>query len=266
MKQDKYIQALMNLGLTYLQAVVYLTLVKLGKAEAKTLSVAANVARADVYRVMASLEEIGLAEKIIANPTAYQATSLQEGYEILLKNKQEELSQLSEQTKQTFSDMPESDVKFWDPKQQFILISSEKLSGERIKIENENSTSSVDISGDWRSLRSREYIHLPIHKKVLHKGVKIRLITEKHDGEAFEKLYPSLFRYKQLFEIRYVDAPIPIRVAIYDRNRLTMSTRSPTDAQVTPTIWSNNPQFVNVIVAFFDQLWKSAQQTNSVEK
>src|ERR1039458_8159881 len=87
---DLHIQMLMNLGLTLLQAKVYLTLAELGKAEVKRISNASNVARPDVYRVISTLEQIGLAEKIITVPTMYKATPIKEGYYILLQNRSEE--------------------------------------------------------------------------------------------------------------------------------------------------------------------------------
>ena len=145
-----------------------------------------------------------------------------------------------------------------DEEQEFILVSSEKLSREKIKTEDNNTRYSLDIAGDWKSMRAMEFFHLTIHEKALKRGVKIRMITEKHEGEGFEK-YPSLNK-NPLFEIRRVPPPIPIRVAIYDKKRLNMSMRAPTDVQVTPTIWSSNPQFVRVITAFFDQLWENAER------
>ncbi len=261
MKQDKYSQALMELGLTYLQAEVYLALVKFGKADAKTLASAANVARGDVYRVMEKLEELGLAEKIIFTPTTFQATPLKEGCDLLLQNKEQEYTALKEEIKETVSNLPEIEEDNWTDDQQFTIISSERLFQEKIKAESAHSTRSIDIVGDWKNLSTIEFNQISIHEKDLERGVKIRLITEKHEGTTFEKLYPSLFKYNRLFEIRYVTPPIPIRVAVYDQKRLILSTRTPTDSQVTPILWSNNPQLVNVITAFFDQVWQSAEYT-----
>jgi DNA polymerase III alpha subunit len=56
----------MDLGLTLLQAKIYLALSKTGKATIKTISKASNSARQDIYRIMPTLQKLGLAEKIIA--------------------------------------------------------------------------------------------------------------------------------------------------------------------------------------------------------
>jgi len=91
MIQDEHIQALMGFGLTLLQAKIYLNLVKLEKADVKTLSKASNVARQDIYRIMLTLQKLGLTEKIIAKPTMYKATPIKEGLSILLQNKKRKL-------------------------------------------------------------------------------------------------------------------------------------------------------------------------------
>ncbi len=77
----------MDLGLTLLQAKIYLSLSEFEKAEIRKMSKASNVARTDIYRLMPELEKLGLAEKIIASPTSYRATPLNEGFSILLENK-----------------------------------------------------------------------------------------------------------------------------------------------------------------------------------
>jgi sugar-specific transcriptional regulator TrmB len=51
-KDSEYIQTLMSLGLTFLQAKVYLSLVALGKSDAKTISKASDIVREEIYRIM----------------------------------------------------------------------------------------------------------------------------------------------------------------------------------------------------------------------
>ncbi len=91
MKKGYYIEALMHLGLTFLQATVYVTLLKFGKTEAKAISDSSGVARADVYRVMSTLEHLGLVEKIISTPSTYKATPIKEGCVLLLQNRRQRI-------------------------------------------------------------------------------------------------------------------------------------------------------------------------------
>lgn len=107
---EECIQALMKLGLTLLQATIYLALAKLGKAGVKKISKASNVARPDVYRVIPALGKIGLVEKIVATPTMYKAVPLKEGISILLQQKTDENIELQKKTKALLSNFQENNV------------------------------------------------------------------------------------------------------------------------------------------------------------
>lgn len=129
MIEDERIQVLMDLGLTLLQAKTYLALSQTGKATIKTISKTAHVARQDTYRVMFTLEKLGLAEKIIATPTMYKATPIKEGYCLLLQNKTREYTELQKKTIAIIKKSHESNDKTTpqEEAQQFFLISSKKL-------------------------------------------------------------------------------------------------------------------------------------------
>jgi sugar-specific transcriptional regulator TrmB len=93
MSPDEYefICVLMQLGLTRLQAVLYLNLAKLRLADVKTISKASGVTKQGVYRVMPQLEELGLAHKIVLTHTVYLATPLAEGSNLLLEKERQKI-------------------------------------------------------------------------------------------------------------------------------------------------------------------------------
>jgi len=66
MNGSREVQTLIDLGLTDLQARVYLSLYQKGPSEALTISKVTKVARSDVYRTMEGLQRIGLIEKEIS--------------------------------------------------------------------------------------------------------------------------------------------------------------------------------------------------------
>jgi len=65
--REENIRVLTNLGLTTGQAKVYLTLATLEKATAKEASDHSNIARQEVYRLLAELEDKSLIERILAS-------------------------------------------------------------------------------------------------------------------------------------------------------------------------------------------------------
>ena len=99
LQNDEEIELLMDLELTFLQAKTYLALAMLEKAEVKKISKISNIARQDVYRIMPTLEKLGLAEKIIATPTLYKATPLKEGAFLLFQKRANKNTTLKEKIK-----------------------------------------------------------------------------------------------------------------------------------------------------------------------
>jgi sugar-specific transcriptional regulator TrmB len=62
--QDEEVQTLTCLGLTLCQARVYLALARSGMSTAKTISKVSKVTREDIYRIMPTLQKLGLVENI----------------------------------------------------------------------------------------------------------------------------------------------------------------------------------------------------------
>ena len=129
LQNDKTIEILMNLGLTYLQAKTYLTLTQLEKAEAQKISKASDVARQDIYRIMPTLEKLGLAEKVIGTPILYKATPLKEGSLMLLQKRTKEHTTLQEKIKLLLNSNQEGNINtiFHEENSQFIITSERKL-------------------------------------------------------------------------------------------------------------------------------------------
>ena len=96
-------QILNRLGLTSSQAKVYLTLLKLEQATAKTISNTSKVARQEVYRVLVELEENSLVERIIAVPTEFKPISIENGLSFLIGEKRKEISDIQKEAKKLSS-------------------------------------------------------------------------------------------------------------------------------------------------------------------
>lgn len=85
------IERLKKLGLTGYEPRAYLTLLKLGDAEANELAIKANIPMGRIYDVLSSLEEARLIRVQDTRPKRYTCEEPGMSLEILAKNKQEEL-------------------------------------------------------------------------------------------------------------------------------------------------------------------------------
>ena len=85
---------LIALGLSGSQAKVYLALLKNGTSSVREVAKTASISRPDTYRSIISLEELGIVERIITNPTKFKPLPLKETLSILVSQKEKQFSDL----------------------------------------------------------------------------------------------------------------------------------------------------------------------------
>lgn len=101
-----------------------------------------------------------------------------------------------------------------------------------------------------------------ILEKAMKRGVRVRWITENHkEDKKADKELKILTKYP-LFEIRFVQPPIPIRILVYDQQDAIMGISYASEDWVN-SLWSNNKMFVEVLVNYHEQLWNNASALNS---
>jgi sugar-specific transcriptional regulator TrmB len=257
-----HIKTLEKLGLTSLQARIYLTTVTLQKSGVGKIATITDIARPDVYRVLPALEKLGLIRKVITTPSMYEATPLREGCDILLKRKkceyleaeQKSQSMIEEFNEQKHNSVSESGA------ENFSLINSKDLLFERFAKADENTKKSIDIISDWVTLKPLLFGDLDTYANAMKRSIRIRLITEK-DRRQDKKLQELEKQKNPLFEVRYLNEAVPIRAAIYDGRMANMRVRTRSDFELTPSLWSDNSEFMKIMVAFFEDLWVKAKKT-----
>lgn len=257
-QDDECVQTLMGLGITLLQAKTYLALAKLGKADAKTISKASNVARQDIYRVLPALQKLGLVEKIIAHPTMYKATSTKEGLSILLQNRKKEYAEIQKKTTSLINNFHTNNAKInlQDENTQFIITSQATLFLKMHKRLHQKAQMSIDVIIPLIFDGAAKFIEGWSHpKEAIRRGVKIRLITQKTENKLTPRELQALEK-NPLFELKYSATPIPFGMHIFDNKELTIATSK----SVLPSLWSNNHNVVNIAKSYFDALWSKAKK------
>lgn len=248
-----HVETLEKLGLTSLQAKLYLTVATLHKASVGEIAATADTARPDVYRILPVLEKQGLLKKIITTPMMYEATPLKEGCALLLQRKKEEYIEAKEKSQSLIEEFNKQTIKVTGGTENFSVISSKELLVERFAAADAATKTRLDIISDWVTL-SFLLFSLESFKKLGERGVRIRIITEKL--AATDKKIDNPF-----CEIRYLDGPVPIRAAIYDGKVANMRVRTQQDREMTPALWSDNPDFVQMMVVYYENIWEKAQKS-----
>ena len=261
MTQDENIQTLMRLGLTLLQAKTYLNLAKLRKADVKTIAKFSNIARQDIYRIMPSLQKLGLAEKIITKPTMYEATPIKEGLSILLQNRKKESAELQKKTTSLINNFQAKNAKvaLKEEDQEFIIISEITRFLKIHKSQGQKAQKSLDIMVPLVNIPSKVKKELPKLNRPLKRGVKIRLITQEPKDEAIPTLWQVLARHP-FFEFKYLAAPLIFGMHIADSKEVTLQVST---KNILPSLWTKNPIVVELAVNYFNEMWSKNQQQDT---
>src|SRR4030066_453928 len=84
MTNDENTELLLGLGLTLNQAKVYLAVIKLQKTTVGQVANFSKVRREDVYRILPSLEKMGLIIRLLGKPTEIRATRVSDALSLLV--------------------------------------------------------------------------------------------------------------------------------------------------------------------------------------
>jgi sugar-specific transcriptional regulator TrmB len=265
MFRDEDIETLKRLGLTLLQAKTYLALSIIGSATMSTISKFSNLARQDVYRVMPILQENGLVEKVLKRPSTYTALPIKEGLSLLLQQRKDDYAALQKKALalvDRIQENKENKPPNEEDETQFAIIYDQALLFQKFEKHNTKAQKSIDVSGAWSNMKW--LISLcncvdDLFTLAMKKGVRIRILAENR-GEDFDvdKNIESMSK-KSLFEVRFMPAPMPMKLVLYDAKEAytSISLSHQTDL---PMMWSNNPSFVRIMTNQFDEFWTRAKK------
>lgn len=260
---ETHVVTLEKLGLTQLQAKIYLATLTLQRATAIKISTTANVARPDVYRIMPCLEELGLLKKLITTPTLYEATPLRNACQLLIGKKREQYSQIQKESEDLIRQYAERS--YIQPPdivdEGFSIIASKELWQDKFASTVRASQDSIYVIGEWTNLTSITLSNPQIYLDPLQRGLTVKLITnratDQHIIDVWNNQATNSF---PKLEIQLVSERPPINAMIFDGKTATMCVRSTPDSELVPSLWSDNPEFVKVLVGYFENLWAKAKK------
>jgi sugar-specific transcriptional regulator TrmB len=263
--QEEYVQVLAELGLTHLQAKVYVALLSLKTANARNVQRQSNVARQDVYRILSELEEKDLVEKVIAKPARFRPLPANEAISILLQRRKEESRQLRKKAIITFRNFNSNCVEASpvDEGSQFILLSRSETNptahidklGEAV----DNAQTSVMCQTTFQLFMKVKFMDEQIWKRAVKRGVKFRFIVERRrESEKLELTLDPALKNAECFEIRWSRTRPPACVLLVDGREAFCRIGLNVESSV---LWSVAPRFVAMIKDYFETKWKSMEHS-----
>ncbi len=247
---------LVDLGLTALQAKVYLALLTQNFVTAKTISALSRVSRPDVYRIIAQLEELQLVERIIGKPTKYQATPLEASTSILMQNKMKDLAEIKKRIPLLIQQVGErASEKRKDPDEFTISIIPKETFYIRSKKILKNVKKTI------RSIIATEKVVLPpdeynaILNDALSRNVDCKVIICYPSNEKLRNEIRKHVSPYENYQVRFVKETPITAMGIFDSEEVVINT-TPAENFDSAAFWSSNKNIINLCEFYFNSLWK----------
>ena len=254
---------LKDLGLTLIQAKVYLTLFKLGPSKTSVIAAEATVARPDVYRNLIKLQKLGLVEKSIETPTRHKALPLNQGLSLLLERRTAQFKDLRAKTKILLARAKTAKIK--NPKNrdqslvQFILTPSGLPVTERIKTAIVNAKQNIDLVLSWKSFACWMLDTFAESMEIAWtKHVETRFIIERPFESETEEELLNFCRKKPSCQIRFMQHQPKISLGIYDKKEVSIMVDPMNGLTGSPVLWSNNDSLLYLAEDYFEVHWRTA--------
>ena len=260
MVDDENTDLLLGLGLTLNQAKVYLAILKLEKTTVGQVAKFSKVRREDVYRLLPSLEKMGLIERLLGKPTEIRATLISNSLTSLVK---EEKNRSEERVKSMRSMVQKLSLKDWKvtplgEESIYILIAEKKAILAKTSELINNSEKEVGLIADKRRIAQVLAQFMDEHKHAIKKGAQIRLIFE---GES-----PDILLKEKVQEL-IGSASVSVKFHRERLNHFIMSddkealitTSKESGLGESPSLWTNNSNLIGVLRTGFESDWQKAK-------
>jgi sugar-specific transcriptional regulator TrmB len=261
MLQGEEVQTLTGFGLTFLQAKVYLTLVRTGNSTVRKIAEKANIARQEVQRVAAELQSLGLVEKLLVNPTEFEPLPINDAVTFLLERRGKVSLELEQKANMMLKNFANNQVESIDEEKmaQFVITSGKEAIIRKSRMVVDRTKESCDlINGLWKNVGYASSLFKEQSIQALKRHVKIRLVAAKlPDEQSAQEIFKYSIPFRNV-EIKFVSSSLPAILGIYDKKELLVYTSPEKLIGESPMLWTNNPALIVAVQTYFNKLWKQA--------
>jgi len=259
LKSEEKIETLTELGFTLDQARTYLALVQTGSATAKTISEVSKIAKPDIYRIMPTLQDEGMVEKLMTKPARFQAIPMELMLPVILKRKEIEQDKLREKTEEMLSDNKKNHLtNFLDAQSEFVIVPGREAVIKRLKEALLETQSSVCVVTSHKRFSAGILEFEKIYREALKKRVQIKLATNRHIPLKKALRIMQNLSEDPNFEAKCFEDDPPAVVSIFDSKKAYVTLSATAQLAEASALWSHNPSFVALAQAYFESKWSKA--------
>jgi sugar-specific transcriptional regulator TrmB len=263
---EKLIRELTSFGLSGNEAKVYLALLQLKKASARTIAKLSNVPRQEIYRVLPQLERLGMIEVVVDKPTKFLAIDPEEVLSELIAHKQEATAKQIHELRRKKTAL-ENELKKIEGKSsrlvraepvRFVVISGQHLINQKIQEMLRNAKNEVLwVVPKLEIRRAVIYDRDKMLRGCAQRHVKIRILTEIDDKDLKE-----VNRLGEFCEIRHVSGLMSLTTIVDNKELMIGSAvhvgEDLTKGELMHELWTNDSSHIDIMKSFFEKLWSDA--------
>jgi sugar-specific transcriptional regulator TrmB len=260
MSNDENTDLLQGLGLRLNQARVYLAILKLEKTTVGQVAKFSKVRREDVYRIMPSLEKMGLIERLMGKPAVIRATPISDALSLLVA---EEKTKSDDRLTGMRSRVQKLSLKDWKQpvlgeESIYILIAEKKAILAKTSELIRNSKEEVALIADKARIIPTLSQFSEECKQAIKKGSQICLIFEGDGPDVLLKEKVQKLIDGTSVHIKFHRESLNHFIISDDKEALITASKE-SGLGESPSLWTNNSNLIGVIRKSFESDWKEAE-------
>jgi sugar-specific transcriptional regulator TrmB len=261
MTNDENTELLLGLGLTLNQAKVYLAVIKLEKTTVMQVANFSKVRREDVYRILPTLEKMGLVERLLGKPTEIRATRISDALSLLVEAEKGKSDERLVGMRGIVQKLSLKDWKQELPKDEsiYILIAEKKSVFAKTSDLISNSKREIALIADKGRIMPILFQFSDEYKLAIKKGTVVRLIFEGENPDALLKEKVKKLIGSISVQIKFHLDPLNHFIMSDDKEAL-ITTSKESALGDSPSLWTNNCNLIGVLRTGFESDWKNAEE------
>ena len=245
------VEKLLKFGLAKNEAKAYVALLSLREGTGESITRLSGIARQEAYRVASNLEELGLVERIAANPTRFRPTPLQDGLSKLIKDEKEitarKILELEETQKEITCQFQHFGCTNEDVGSRTLILRNKRMFEREITLISEFKEKITLVACSRDLLLLQQYSDINLMRRLNGGNAKILCIDTLESYEEVEQAYGYL-------DLRYLEG-FAGSMLVADGKRAVVKLED------RAALETNGAVLVKTIECIFEHLWQNALST-----
>jgi len=251
---------LAGLGLSGRQARVYLALLRLGVAGARTIAALSLVNRQEVYRLLDGLQGLGLVQRNVCLPATFRATPIDVGVKLLLKRKSSQLSVMNQQAKRLTRKLSQNHLltcPTLSATKPSLGTVYEANRGKKILQALQTAQHSIEVVVTWTRFKQLTTHFETQLQNALKRDVAVSIVTQKPPNLRFPKWVNAALSSKSNFKVKTSPDSPSASMFLFDGAVAAIAFEPKLHLFKGPDLWTTNQSITTLCQAYFNTVYNA---------